>query len=57
MKVFTTIVQGWKPLTIAAKNSILNVAGSWVSIASVYKYYSIHFFAEKVPLAASEILK
>ena len=39
MKVFTTIVQGWKPLTIVAKNSILNVAGSWST--SVYKYYSI----------------
>ena len=61
---FTTIVHHAKPLTIAAQNTILIVAGFLgpplfinTAFTSLYKYYSIQFFSRKTSLAATEILK
>ena len=51
---FTTIVHHAKPLTIAAQNTILIVAGFLgpplfinTAFTSLYKYYSIQFFSRK----------
>ena len=56
LKLFTAIVHGWKLLTIAAKNSILNLSGLLGPPLFINITIS-NFFPEKQSLAAFENLK